>query len=231
MGPSRQGVSLTERMLANTTTPLVGVDEQLPNIAYLDDVAPDAFSRHLALLVNTYYRAAQPGSIGAFFGGLPANVSQYGRDFAHRPLRVAEADAPAAALGQGSAEWCPFFCTRSAPATLTQAEQVYCCNKLWLALLFTSASVLLAFACAASVLDRRTYVPDMLSYVASMTYNNPYLQLPAESSELEAMDRARALRNEKVYIGDVLGGRDVGNIAFAKSGGMIRRLEKGRKYT
>ncbi len=215
-------VSLTERVLFNTNGPPVGVTDEIKQSAYLATVAPETFSLRLTLLVNTFYRSAQPGSIGAFFGSLPADLSLYGRDFGHRPLQAGEAVL---------AKWCPYFCTRSTRAMLTQTLPVYRCNMLWLALLVASASVLLVFGAAATVLGWRTFVPDMLGYVASMTFNNPYLRLPAGSAELEAMDRARALRNEEVIIGDVRGAHDVGHIAFARSVGSLRRLEKGRKYT
>jgi hypothetical protein len=126
---------------------------------------------------------------------------------------------------------------------------VFAYSRAWLALLFASAGVLLATGVAGAALGWRTRVPDVLGYVASMTYNSRYFALPGEDggrgsggggSEagvgdggggvLDAMDRARLLRKVVVSVADVRGGYVVGRVAFT-SGADVRRLERGRLYT
>jgi hypothetical protein len=102
---------------------------------------------------------------------------------------------------------------------------------LWLALVSTSAAVLLATVIAGSVVGVRMHVPDMLGYVSSLTYNNRYLPLPENGGGvLDAMDRACILFDLPVSVIDVRGGNDVGHLAFT-SHDNVRILKKGRKYT
>ncbi len=72
--------------------------------------------------------------------------------------------------------------------------------------------------------------PDLFGYVASMTYNNRYLALPRRGGVLDAMHRARLLRNLHVCVSDVDGGNSVGRIAFTTAK-TVRALENGRKNT
>lgn len=46
---------------------------------------------------------------------------------------------------------------------------------------------------------------------------------------LDAMERARLLRDLKVRVGDVRGSEEVGHVALG-TGANIRRLERGRLY-
>ncbi len=128
-------------------------------------------------------------------------------------------------------EACRVFCTRGTQAVLTHAVEVFSYSRLWLALLLGSSSALLAIGVAGRVLERRTLVPDMFGYVASMTYNNRYFSLPGESGGgvLDAMSSTRLLRDLPVIIGDVDGRRDVGQIAIS-AGRDIRALKRERKY-
>jgi hypothetical protein len=78
------------------------------------------------------------------------------------------------------------------------------------------------------MLSRRTRVPDLLGYVASVTYSNRYLALPECGGVLDAMHRARLVRDLHVCVSDVEGGNSVGRIAFT-SAKNVRALEDGRK--
>lgn len=69
----------------------------------------------------------------------------------------------------------------------------------------------------------------MFGFVTSMTYENPYMKIPNGGSTLDAMERARLLKDVEVYVGDVQGDEDVGHIAFA-AGSPLRTLERGRLY-
>lgn len=74
----------------------------------------------------------------------------------------------------------------------------------------------------------------MLGFVASMTYDNPYVVLPEGGATLDAMERARLLRDLRVRIGDVRIEEDVGHVAFAAVDEMgdtsVGPLERRRKY-
>jgi hypothetical protein len=114
-------------------------------------------------------------------------------------------------------------------AVVLRAEEVYRCNFAWLVLLLASATILLAAGIASRVVAWRTYVPDMIGYMASVTFNNRYLPLPDHGGVLDAMDRARAMIDVRVGIGDVCGNERVGLVAFTSITD-VRRLEKGRAY-
>lgn len=57
--------------------------------------------------------------------------------------------------------------------------------------------------------------PDMMGYVSSFTYNNPYMSVPTGGESLGAMERARLLRDVKVKIGDARVDDEVGHVVFA----------------
>lgn len=61
------------------------------------------------------------------------------------------------------------------------------------------------------------------------TYENPHVRIPQGGSTLDAMERARLLKDVDVYIGDVHGDKTVGHIAVA-AGVPMRRLERSRMY-
>jgi len=69
----------------------------------------------------------------------------------------------------------------------------------------------------------------LFGFVTSMTYENPHMQIPDGGSTLDAMERARLLKDVEVYVGDVQCDQDVGHIAFA-AGAPLRKLERGRLY-
>ncbi len=152
--------------------------------------------------------------------------------------------------------------------------QVYVYSRTWLSLLFLCAGIALLAGVAGVFIEPFTRSPDMFSYAASLTYNNPYFVLPPQSPPqaaetdstdeltgnatargndaidnddgrsgqearrarkcskglLGGMDRARALRNVQVVVGDVRGEEPVGRLAFT-TGVEVRPLEKNRLYT
>jgi hypothetical protein len=254
--------SLTERVLNDTSSLYMAQNYQMN----LTSIPPSVFSPRLSLVLNTYYLSMLPRFSGAFLGeGAQGNAFLSGRDFGNASQSATAFDPSFVQIA------CPVFCYRSAEARVARAHEAYRVNAAWLALLLASAGVLFGVGCAGAALGwRGTHVPDMLGYVASMTYNNPYVPLPdhdggqgssddsrgesgrgegrgdssGEAGEgsgerggssggvLDAMDRARLLRDMRVTIGDVHGaGEGVGHVAFARSGPDVRRLEKGRLYT
>jgi hypothetical protein len=206
----------------------------------LAHVAPPLFARRLQLVLNSWHQLNLAGDSATIFGDTPPPALAAAYDFARLPAdgRVPQPVVDAA---------CRLFCSRSVPATVTRAVEVWGYSRVWLALLFGSAAVLLATGLAGAGLGVRTRVPDVLGYAASMTYNNRYLPLPEHSSDdsgesgvgsggggsggvLDAMTRARLLWDLHVSVGDVRGGDAVGRIAFTSKAD-VRALERGRLYT
>jgi hypothetical protein len=77
--------------------------------------------------------------------------------------------------------------------------------------------------------SKPTNVSQLFGFVASMSYENPYVRIPDGGSTLDAMERARLLKDVEVCIGDVHSEKDVGHIALA-AGVPVRQLERGRLY-
>jgi hypothetical protein len=193
----------------------------------LSEVPVADFADRFQLVLNAWYQVSLAGDSTIFFGNnldFATNPAAYGYDFGQLP---ADGGNVSQALVDAS---CKHFCSRSTQAMLTRTVEVYSYSKLWLALLFASAGVLLATGLAGKLLERRTLVPDMLGYVASMTYNNRYLPLPDLDDALDAMQRVRLLGAMRVRFGDVHGDEEVGRLAFT-SNINTRPLEEGRKYT
>jgi hypothetical protein len=155
-------------------------------------------------------------------GDNPTNLSSYGFDFGKLP-------ANRSVTKDEVNRSCRLACTQSTVATLTHTVEVFGYSRAWLALLFVCSGVLLATGVAGTLVGQRTRVPDILGYVASMTYNNRYLPLPEHGGVLDAMHRARILRDLPVSVGDVRGDDEVGRVAFT-SEMAVRTMETGRKY-
>ena len=77
-----------------------------------------------------------------------------------------------------------------------------------------------------------TLAPDILGYASSAAHDNPFFSAESRtySSHEGGLDRARALEDVRVIIGDVRGDSEVGHIAFAAVRPGVQRLRKGRVY-
>jgi hypothetical protein len=232
-----QGTTLTMRFL-NDTTQLIVEGPQRQQYVDRTHLAPSTLASRLTLILNTYHHAFLVRDVGILFGETYNRTASFGHDFNEL--------LDAAAVAINAVNWtsaCPVFCSRSAVAKLTRWQNVYHCHTVWLVLLFACSAMLLACGVAGIlVLSRRKLAPDMLGYVASMTYNNPYLPLPAMGGVLNAAERVRALGNMRVRIADVGRGvpatgaleaeaiiDNVGLIAFT-SFSDAKPLRKGQKY-
>jgi hypothetical protein len=212
--------SKTERFLKDSTRRR----PRSANLSYvnLSEVPPAVFSRRLSVVLNTWYQRSLINAGLAFPGDEAANVTAHGFDFGQLP--------PNGSVAQSVVdESCEVMCTRSTQATLAHSVEVYTYSPVWLALLFASSGVLLAVGVAGRLLCWHTRAPDILGYVASMTYNNPHFALPERGGVIEAMHRVRILHDLRVTVADVRGDAAVGHIALI-SGSGTRPLEKGRKY-
>lgn len=99
--------------------------------------------------------------------------------------------------------------------TLTRTTEVYKCNYLWFSFLLVSSCILLLLGSAGTALSHLCHAPDMMGYVSSFTYNNPYMRVPAGGEYLGAMERARLLKDVRVKIGDAKVADEVGHVVFA----------------
>jgi hypothetical protein len=197
----------------------------LPETSSIDlsHVPPPLFSSRLLLVLNTWYQLSLVASKRVFLNDNPLNISAYGLDCAqmqaNEPLNASVAIKP-----------CVHLCTRSTQATLTLSVEVYSFSPMWISLLIGSSSVLLVIGLAGIMLERRTNVPDIIGYAASMSYNNRYFELPGrKGGVLNAICRTRILRDLPVTAGDISGSQGVGRLAFTTSAD-VRALDKQRMY-
>ncbi|KAL6150944.1 hypothetical protein ACJBU6_09945 [Exserohilum turcicum] len=238
-----RGSNPTEQFIYNTTsfqlaspTTMLGDN---PGWVDLSELSPDTFSRRLALVLNTYYQLTIAPN--AYLGNLPqTNFSAFGPDTL--PVHDVDVYLPSNETTKNTTfeNWYnPFqlktfksglyFIGATTNATISKTHEIYVCNFAWVSLLFAAAISIFLVGAASLVLKRRTLGPEMFGFVTSMTYENPYLNVPRGGTTLDAMERARLLRDVEVYLGDVCGDKDVGHIALA-SGTPTHKLNRGRLY-
>ncbi|CAI6335741.1 unnamed protein product [Periconia digitata] len=211
------------------------------DVLYVDlaQVPSDIFSRRLSSLLSTFYQLTiQPSG---YWGSLPNNLSLYGPDVL--PVDDFQYYFPGNKSISNSTleEWgvevitmmdkeitAPFI-GATTTANVTSTEQVFVCQYAWLALLLTCSTTILLTGFAGLVLKRRTLGPELFGFVASMTYENPYVRIPEGGSTLDAMERAKLLKDVEVCVGDVHGDGVTGHIAFS-AGVPVRKLWRGRLY-
>ncbi|KAF2476429.1 uncharacterized protein BDR25DRAFT_277535 [Lindgomyces ingoldianus] len=238
-----RGSTPTEQFLFNTSAfPFVSPTTNLEsNPAWMDLslLSAETFSRRLSLLLNTFYQLTiAPNS---YLGDLPANFSLYGPDTIPRADMNVYLPSNLSASNTTFSKWWATFENTALPsgisfigattnATLSTTQEMYVCNFAWLALLLTAAGVIFLTGAASLVLKRKTLGPELFGFVTSMTYENPYVKVPEGGSMLDAMERARLLKDVELFVADVQGDRDVGHIALA-AGVPLRKLERGRLYS
>ncbi|RYN52336.1 hypothetical protein AA0120_g7569 [Alternaria tenuissima] len=236
------GSSPTERFLANTSVfPFVQQVGNLPSdvmFTNLSLVSPEVFSKRLSLALNTFYQLSiQPTG---YFGSLSKNLSLYGPDTSTFDDINAYLPKNLTATDHAFSEWwttfdeavqdikSPFI-GATTTADITATEQIFVCNFAWLALLLAASTITLVTGSVALFLKRKTLGPELFGFVTSMTYENPWVKVPDGGTMLDAMERARLLKDVEVCVADVRGNDDIGHIAFA-AGVPLRKLERGRLY-
>ncbi|KAF1842363.1 uncharacterized protein K460DRAFT_292905 [Cucurbitaria berberidis CBS 394.84] len=236
------GSSPTEQFLANTSTfPFVQQAGHLTEDTWYTNVSliePEIFSRRLSLVLNTYYQlTTQPTG---YFGSLSKNLTLYGPD----TLPVTDIDkylpANFSATNNSFFDWWPTFDAAvqrsdspfigaTTTATVTSTVEIFACNTAWLSLLMVASVVIFITGAVALALKHRTLGPEVFGFVSSMTYENPWVRIPRGGTMLDAMERARLLKDVEVHVGDVRGEEDIGHIAFS-AGVPLRKLERDRLY-
>ncbi len=222
--------------------------ETLPNATGFADVSrlsPTTFSERFSLLLNTYLHEA----ISFDKSGASALFDRYGN--ATLPVQdIRLFAAPATAHVSTADEYWQFVDTVGGrvasavveeglpfvPAAVTASAllhtPIYVCHFAWLAILLLAAAALLATGAASLLLQLRgTLAPDMLRYVASLTYANPNVRTPPGAATLDGMERARLLSRMPVRICDVRAHGNVGEVAFVASDEVEgRALHRDRFY-
>ncbi|KAH8805205.1 hypothetical protein F5884DRAFT_442661 [Xylogone sp. PMI_703] len=123
------------------------------------------------------------------------------------------------------------FSTVDVPATTAVEEDIIRCNRGWLATLIISSSVLFILAGVAAVLRFITLVPDILGTLSLGVLANRTQELEGNSA-WSGVQRAVALRNVRMRLGDINPGQEVGRIALAAplENATVTRVQKGRYY-
>ncbi|THZ74212.1 hypothetical protein D6C84_09459 [Aureobasidium pullulans] len=187
----------TELYIRGSEMPFGRASADQPEIL---NITNDVFESKFQLLLNTYYQLSMAPL--AYTAALPAPS-----DAKWDLLQKFDSSG-------GADKELPFVPLRS-NTTVTTVIEVYHCNYLWFVLLLTSSVILVMLGAIGSALSHLCHAPDMIGYVSSFTYNNPYMQVPSGGESLGAMERARLLRDLKVKIGDATSESDVGHVVFA----------------
>jgi hypothetical protein len=118
--------------------------------------------------------------------------------------------------------------------TVITYNDTFICSNTWFIFLFFSSGVLLLVCGVGSWLQHKVLAPDIFQHISSLARDNPYMQVDAVAggNTLDGWEKARALKNVIVKLGDVQPYRNVGHIALAASDGTIEigSLRKGRLY-
>ncbi|KAF2759790.1 hypothetical protein EJ05DRAFT_484697 [Pseudovirgaria hyperparasitica] len=197
----------------------------------MEHVTMEDFNDRFTRVMNTYLHLAQ-GPF-AFAGNIPpiAAFGPYGNSTMENGTAMTAATSGVTNYGDSESVVAPWYGFPSM-ATNKTFQKVYQCNFLWLAVMEASSGILLCLGIAGLIMKIRCRAPDMLGYVASMTYDNPYVVLPAGGCVFSAMERAQRLKRMEVRIGDVQPRSKMGHVAFASVQGHsgIGSLQKERLY-
>lgn len=119
-------------------------------------------------------------------------------------------------------------------AEMTKQVPVYSANKPWIFTLIFTTVVLLLLGDLHLVVSFATTAPDLFSYAASLTRENPFVSIPHGGSARRGIERARMLRSMKVQVADVRPDDEVGYVALKSVVNDAEfeegRLDQGRMY-
>ncbi|KAF3007284.1 hypothetical protein E8E14_001242 [Neopestalotiopsis sp. 37M] len=181
-------------------------DEKFANFSM---ISKEALSQNMEILFNTYWQSICASRY--LFGGLSTNMSLYDDIFSYYQAAVVVD-----------------FNTSQVAITKFDGDQ-YSCNITFATLLIIISCILLLISLASFIVGTITLAPDILGYVSSFTRDNQFFPC-GEASHLHGLERAKALNNLKVTIGDVDVGAKSGHIAFARNGTDVHRLRRDRLY-
>ncbi|KAI0382672.1 hypothetical protein F5Y04DRAFT_279448 [Hypomontagnella monticulosa] len=127
------------------------------------------------------------------------------------------------------------FVASNATATIQTPISVYATSRQWALILLVLTSVLQICPVMGLLFKFMTIAPDVLGYVSTLTWHNPFTAVPEGGATLDGLSRTRVLNGLKVQIADVQPQNNQrGHIAFVsvgKVGELPRgRVKKGRVY-
>lgn len=205
--PMVEGSSPTEQWLINPETNFT----QIYTFVNLSSIDKRDLSQRMQILYNTFWSAT--------FGAQHI-VGQTSNDLSYYD------QAPITA---GASENISFNSTSA--SGIRYGEQRLHCDWVYVVLLLVTSIILLGAGLTSVYLKKMTLAPDILGYASSAAHDNPFFPTDRSySSHIDGLERARALEDVKVIIGDVKGDSDVGHIAFAAVRPGVQRLRKGRVY-
>ncbi|KAJ9641910.1 hypothetical protein H2199_005124 [Coniosporium tulheliwenetii] len=106
--------------------------------------------------------------------------------------------------------------------TVSHAQEILVCDKRWLAALLVSTSAMFIAGVIGLTLGFLRKGPDLAMDIATMTRDNPYMNLPQGGSALDCAERSRLLRNVRVRFGDVA---PHGEVGYAAIGSLVDEKE------
>jgi hypothetical protein len=126
------------------------------------------------------------------------------------------------------------FAANGTAGTISHLEEVYSCNRGWLAALVIASALMLIAGGGGTTLKYKTVGPDVLGYVSSLTRDNPHMGGAEWSgSSMDGLARAKELRGVRIRLEDAREKDEVGHIVVAALSGRgetSKRLRKGRLY-
>lgn len=118
------------------------------------------------------------------------------------------------------------------PGVSTSTVEHIMCSHLWLSFLLLAGFVTLGAAIACAVFGMLRRAPDFDLLFSTMVKEDPNVSLPAMSSTLSAVERARRCKDVRIVLGDVSGEDEVGHIALTNTGNgkVVVGISKNRLY-
>ncbi|KAF2802542.1 uncharacterized protein BDZ99DRAFT_401589, partial [Mytilinidion resinicola] len=177
-------------------------------------LSPDVLGQRLEILVNTFWQSTFATT--ALSGKLPSNLTS---------LQYSSQG------GEESQLYPALFFNTSAALLTHETPEKYQCDWAWMVSLLVCSTILQVAALAGLVLRYMTLAPDILGYVSSHTFLNPYLPVPTGGTTLSGLERTALLKGTHVKIGDVCSNSSVGAIAIGSAeNGNLGRLSRSRWY-
>ncbi|PSN68120.1 hypothetical protein BS50DRAFT_475081, partial [Corynespora cassiicola Philippines] len=164
-----QRPSVFQRYFVQPYAPFTSANKSLD----IFKVGKVSFETSFAQLLNSYWQAGI--SIGQVTSGIPPaeqiNSTWFTKDNGMQR---------------------PYY--RSMNATETQTIPTVKCNKSWLAALFIATGAMFLAGAFGLVLEITRRAPDFALNISSLMRDNPYLDIPAGGSALDALERSRLLQ-------------------------------------
>ncbi|KAG6359248.1 hypothetical protein INS49_012769 [Diaporthe citri] len=168
---------------------------------------PETLSGRATLLLNTAMHLLY--SYYGFAGDLPSvEAADWGP-----PHSPADGFAYVSSIINDAAA----FVAASTEASVTRDNNVYKVNYAWWTVLVISATALAIIGSIGMITGLRTRGPDVFDPLMGLTYNNGSLGLPTPGSSLDTDRRAELLRDMRVRLGDVAGGKSVGMVGVGRA--------------